>query len=77
MDKPTAEVVKRAATSAGLILSDDEINRLMQDQEVPLSANHLDAANKKCSGLKIISIGRNCGLYANLWPPGLRLCCDI
>ncbi|MFL5614819.1 MAG: hypothetical protein ACJ796_14245 [Gemmatimonadaceae bacterium] len=74
--RPQADQIRQASKRGGLNFSDADINRLASGEQVTLRSEHVSAAGK-CSGVKIVDLGNNCGLYVNLFPPTVTVCCEI
>ena len=77
MAKFTAADIKAATAKAPFQLSDAEVARLVEGKVVPLTDAHLRAMTAPtCSGLKIIDLGGGCGVYINIFPPSINVCCQ-
>lgn len=75
--RPTADQIKRAAESAQLSLTDEEAKKLEGGGSIRLeeSADNIRTV-RGCSGIKIVDLGRGCGIYLIPFPPQVTVCCE-
>jgi hypothetical protein len=76
--RPSGAAIKAAIEKSGLNLAPQDIAQLEQGRQVLLAASSLKSTTVQggCSGLKIIDLGNRCGLYINLFPPTVYVCCE-
>jgi hypothetical protein len=78
-ERPSAEEIRSAVSQAGLDLSDDDLRQLADGQDVDLTEQHAAAATRggRCEGIRIFKINERCGIYLQLNPPRIQVCCDF
>ena len=76
--KPKPHEIKKAANRVGLDLTDDQARLLSDGVVLPLADMNVtsSAAAGKSEGIKLTSIGTECGIYLVPWPPQVRVCCE-